>query len=274
MRLGVVLHLFNFDLLDELYGYLQNLTKAGYKYDLYVAVPFGSDITQLRKYWPNAVVTTHENRGFDIASFFTLCSLLLKKKYDFVLKLHTKSDPNWRNSLIAPLLGSVSQAKAVLERFKNPKVGMVGSKSWLVDMGAHWGIYHHHITEICKEWQVPLVPCHFIGGTVFWVRWTLFEGVMRKVNLEKVVATTNDENTLDWSWYLLHYDDLRTAGVDNEEKARAHWQEHGKAERRACNVLYGRTHNIPIWVDGMIEHAYERFFGLLVTHGGQEIAGV
>jgi lipopolysaccharide biosynthesis protein len=275
MKLALALHLFNFDLLEELYSYLQNLIKAGYRYDMYVAVPFGSDITQLRKYWPQATVTTHENRGFDIASFFSLCRLILQRKYDLVLKLHTKSDPGWRRSLIAPLLGDPSKAKAAVEAFKNPKVGMVGARQWVIPMpSTHWGIYHHHITEICRDWQVPLVPCHFIGGTVFWVRWSLFEKQMRHVDLEKVVASTNDENTLDWSWYILHYSDLRTAGIDTEEKARAHWRDHGKSERRACNVLYGRKHGIPIWVDGMIEHAYERFFGLLVIHGGQEILGV
>jgi len=274
MRLAIALHLFNFDLLDELHGYLQNLTKAGYRYNMYVAVPFGSDITQLRKYWPTAIVTTHENRGFDIASFFSLCQLIMQRKYDFVLKLHTKSDTTWRKSLIAPLLETPLQAKAALALFKDPKVGMVGARSWVIQMNNDWGIYHHHITEICKRWQVPLVPCHFVGGTVFWVRWSLFESVMKRVDLDRVVASTNDENTLDWSWYLLHYSDLRAAGVDDEEKALAHWRDHGKAERRACNVLYGRKHGIPIWVDGMIEHAYERFFGLLVTHGGQTVVGV
>ena len=274
MKLAVALHLFNFTLLDELYQYLQNLSKAGYRYDLYVAVPFGEDITQLRKYWPQAIVTTHENRGFDIASFFTLCQLMMSRKYDFVLKLHTKSDANWRRSLIHPLLSTPQQAKLVLEYFKNPSIGMVGAKPWVIPMGSQWGIYQHHITDICQQWEVPLIPCHFIGGTVFWVRWSLFETAMRKVNLPQVVASTNDENTLDWSWYILHYNDLRTAGVDTKEKALAHWLEHGKAERRACNVLYGRKHNIPIWIDGMIEHAYERFFGLLVTHGGQQVLGV
>ena len=274
MRLAVALHLFNFQLFDELYAYLQNLNKAGYKYDMYVAVPFGGDITTLRKYWPNAVVTTHENRGFDIASFFSLCQLIRRKKYDFVLKLHTKSDTNWRKSLIEPLLGTPSKAKAALEAFKDPNVGMVGSRQWTIPMGVHWGIYQHHIVDICRQWQVPLVPCQFIGGTVFWVRWSLFSEAMTKVDLEQVITTTNDEDTLDWSWYLLHYPDLRTSGIDTEEKARAHWRDFGKAERRACNVLYGRRRQIPISIDGMIEHAYERFFGLLVVHGGQRVLGV
>lgn len=274
MKLAVALHLFNFNLLDELHTYLHNLTKAGYRYDVYVAVPLGSDITQLRKYWPHATVAIHENRGFDIASFFSLCRLILDRKYDFVLKLHTKSDDVWRKSLISPLLGTPQLARTALDCFKNPRVGMVGSKQWVISIGEDWGIYQHHITEICNFWKVSPVPCQFIGGTVFWVRWSLFENLLKKVDLQTVVASTNDENTLDWSWYLLHYNDLRMAGIDTEEKAHIHWKKHGKEEGRACNVLYGRKHDIPIWIDGMIEHSYERFFGLLVTHGGQSVMGV
>jgi lipopolysaccharide biosynthesis protein len=273
MKLAVVLHLFNFELLEELHRYLSNLT---YRYDLYVAVPSGSDLGQLRSYWPQAITTIHENRGFDIASFFTLCTLVLAsgKKYDYLLKLHSKSDSKWRRELLEPLLGSSTQAKQALAAFKDPQVGMVGAKHWCFDMGEHWGIYHHHITEICRSWQVPLRACRFVGGTTFWVRWSLLEGVLRRVDLSRVIASTNDDNTLDWSWYLLHYADLRVAGIDTEAKALQHWLTHGRGEGRACNVLYGRKHNIPIWIDGMVEHAYERFFGLLVTHGGQRVIGL
>ncbi|MDD2224798.1 MAG: hypothetical protein PHP97_01400 [Candidatus Shapirobacteria bacterium] len=39
----------------------------------------------------------------------------------------------------------------------------------------------------------------------------------------------------DWKWYLNYYPDLKTAGINNEEKAWNHWKCFGKNERRARN---------------------------------------
>jgi lipopolysaccharide biosynthesis protein len=273
MKLAVLLHMFDLTLLQEFHAYLDNIRKAGYKYDIYIALPPNTDPRTVKSYWSKAVVVYHENRGMDIGGFFALCPSLLRTRYDYVLKLHTKSHTVWRKALLEPLLGTPEKVEAGLALFTS-KVGMIGAKSWLIRMGPDLGIYDTHISQICKTWNVPKTTCSFIGGTVFWVRYSILKSAISRINIPNILSTFNTENTLDWSWYVLHYDDIRLAGVDTEEKAIAHWRDHGKSENRSCNVLYGRKHGISIRVDGMIEHAYELFFGLLVTHSKQIVVGV
>jgi hypothetical protein len=41
----------------------------------------------------------------------------------------------------------------------------------------------------------------------------------------------------NWKYYINKYEDLRNAGIDNENKALIHWNNHGLREGRICNIL-------------------------------------
>lgn len=274
-EIAVILHLFNLDLLPEFQGYLRNLDQAAYAYDLYVAVPFDIELEPLRVIWPRAMLIPYENRGFDIASFFTLSALALQhRNYTMLLKLHTKTLSSWRKAVIEPLCGSTDAVRKCVALFADPNIGMVGAQKWLLPMGRSWGIYAPHIQSICSLWNVPLRDCQFIGGTMFWLRASVLRTALEHVPLEQAIATFNTETSLDYPWYVLNYPDLPRHGIDSEAKALAHWKKNGKLENRACNIIYARHHNIPVLIDGMIEHAYERFLGLLVRSQNYSVRGV
>ena len=40
------------------------------------------------------------------------------------------------------------------------------------------------------------------------------------------------QKQFDWKRYIINYEDLRNAGIDNKEKAWKHWVEFGKNEGR------------------------------------------
>lgn len=141
MRLAVLVHLFDFRLIDEFRQYLENITLAGYSYDLYIAIPQHEEAERIRITWPDAVVVPHENRGFDIGSFFSLLSYAFNKKYDLILKLHSKSRNWWRKELIEPLLGSPEKVRNCIELFNDSKIGMVGSRKWLLTVPKGWGLH-------------------------------------------------------------------------------------------------------------------------------------
>src|SRR5665647_301118 len=110
-QIAVALHMFNLALIPEFETYLLNIIRAGYTYDLYVAVQKGSDYTAAKRAWPNATFIERENRGFDIGSFLASLVYILQKPYDYILKLHTKNHPQWRKSLISPLLSSPARVR-------------------------------------------------------------------------------------------------------------------------------------------------------------------
>ena len=191
MKLAILLHMFDLTLLPEFYDYISNIGKAGYKYDVYIAISDKYDLAAFKTYWPKAVVIHHEDRGMDVGGFFALCPSLFRSKYDYVLKLHTKRNAKWRKALIEPLLGTPERVRRGITAFA-PGVGMVGSKSWLITMGKDWGIYNHHINSITEVWGVPKTTCKFIGGTIFWIRYSILREAMNKVNIPTCLLYTSD----------------------------------------------------------------------------------
>jgi Rhamnan synthesis protein F/Glycosyltransferase WbsX len=277
-RIAVCLHLFALELIPELVGQLANLSKAGYTYDLYVAIPRGSDRTLVSQAWPSASIMERENRGFDIASFLAMLTVVLPLNYDYILKLHTKANSAWRRDLIDPLLSTPARVRHTLELLQDPTVGMVGCQKWLISLGHDWGVNSTHIQSIGQLWQVPTGPCHFIGGTIFWIKHeVLRRAVSRVPNLDllSIANSLNTAESLDHSWYLMAYPDLRSLGIVTQQDAERHWRVVGRQQGRACNCLYARINRIGVPnCDGMHEHAYERFFGLLVASAQQVVVGL
>ncbi len=42
----------------------------------------------------------------------------------------------------------------------------------------------------------------------------------------------------DWEYYINLYEDLRKAGILNEDKAKRHWIKFGMKENRICNKIF------------------------------------
>ena len=273
--IAVSLHLFAYELIDEFHGYLSNITKAGYTYDLYVSILRGSDPAPVKRVWPNATILERENKGFDISSFLVSLHYILPKPYDYILKLHSKSNLQWRKDLIEPLLATPSRVRHSIELLQDPSVGMVGCERWLIPLTANWGHNSIHIKTISALWKVPVGSCNFIGGTIFWMRHDILKKAARDVDLLAIAASLNTAESLDHSWYLMAYPELRSLGIVTQQDAERHWQTQGQQQGRACNCLYARINHIGVPnCDGMHEHAYERFFGLLVANAGKKVVGL
>jgi hypothetical protein len=268
----VLLHMFNPELLVEYVELLRNITEAGHPFDLFVAIPLEADPQLYHQHWPEAVIVPCEDRGFDVASFFTLFKRLLDRPYRYLLKLHTKSNPVWRRELVSPLLGSAWAVKQSLRALSDPAVAMVGAKQWLFQMGSDWGNYTPHIDTICRQWRQERRACSFVAGTIFWLSFpVLREAVIKAgVDLEAVVAGLNTKQTLDWVWYRLTYPELY---LRTEAEARRHWETKGQSQGLCCNSLMARQRGITS-SDWMLEHSYERFFGLVVRNNKQLIIGL
>jgi hypothetical protein len=273
--IAIALHMFNLALITEFERYILNISKAGYDYDLYIAVQKGSDYTTVKECWPEAIIIECENRGFDIGSFLISLVQILSKPYLYILKLHTKNHPDWRKALVAPILATPTRVAHAINLFRDPSIGMVGCERWAINIGQDFGHNRIHIATIAKTWNVRVQPCRFIGGTVFWVRASILREAVQQLDLSALAHSLNTIETLDWSWYLMTYPELRQEGVDTQLTAEDHWMKLGKGQGRACNCLYARVNQIGTPnCDGMHEHAYERFFGMLVSNAKQRLVGV
>lgn len=140
MKLGILLHLGNHELWSEFKNYIKKLFL---KTDCFLVVNLVKQLNSKNKIdkqikiikndFPKVIITKSDNKGMDIGGFFTQLMYLKnnKIKYDWILKLHTKTDKKWRNQLMLPILNNFDQC---LKDFKNDKIGMIGSKKWALEM--------------------------------------------------------------------------------------------------------------------------------------------
>lgn len=279
MSVAVMFHVGNSIPVAEMLRDINNLRLAQVKHDLFVNLVEGKvdvkAMTSLIKLnYPSAVIVVSENRGMDIGGFFKLLPLVLKGSYTYILKLHTKSMISWRRSLIVPLCGSVYHVQHNLRTLAGfPTVGMLGATGHLYRELPLRKPNFYYLQRLAKEFKIPYPrPFHFIGGTMFYVRVSVIEKAFSGLDLEVLWAGMNTPQTLDKYWYLINY---RDKGVTTVEQAEAHFLTHGKKAGRFHNCLDAREKGSMRYIpDGMIEHAYERLFGLIVENGGMTIQGV
>ncbi len=251
----------------------------------------------------NVVIIPAQNRGFDIGGFLLQCGYLLDKKLqiDYILKLHTKSSPPLRKSMIAPLCGtadSVARCCSLLqqENFEgNGPVGEVGGARFvIVDTPFIAARNKYHLEDLSKliftgNKKFDTKNAKFVAGTMFWYRWSLlqrlFQDHIAPCMLRKLL---NDETSLDYHWYrfpaenlvgrrVFYAADKGGEEITSAEQSVRHFEAVGNKNKVPGSITH--THfeskNIP-WEkrlrDGEVAHSVERMLGYWVQYCGFQIA--
>lgn len=203
-KLCIIIHLYYTDLWDEINSYLKNVYC---EYDLHISltkdkVDENSKFIEKIKHLKNIYIYKVDNIGLDIGPFLYVFNEIVNKnmKYDLMLKIHTKKGlhgnrpksigERWRKQLIHPILKDKSTTKNIIEMFNNDSsVGIVGSKLWLVDRN-HPGFYYNikYIKEFIKyfDFKTEYKDIKFIGGTIFWSKFNVFENFFKTHNMMEV----------------------------------------------------------------------------------------
>lgn len=201
LRIGIFVHLFYQDLWPEINGYLQNI---GINFDLLITVNEAdpntvATIAAIRKQYPKAIILQVANKGLDIGPFFEMMNLVISKnlKYDYVLKIHTKKSlgvnaaigESWRRKSYESLMGSQSIVFHILRLF-NAKlgIGMIGPYESRMSVSVNdvkngGNANAKNIAALSKRLEIRDKNLDFFGGTMFWVRWSIFEEKFRKKTL-------------------------------------------------------------------------------------------
>jgi hypothetical protein len=274
-RVCCICHIGSYHVFQKMKHYVDNLVSA--QYDAYtVDIYFNvidtftkDDISSLKKAYPNETIIISDNYGFDIGSFFHTLDIIKQKKitYDFVLKIHTKTHNTTRVNLLEPILGSITAIRNVFAQFDSkPKVGIIAARNGrcidahvdftrnqtYLQQLVHW--YFKETTNICKQ--------PYVSGTIFWMRFHLVEELFMKYSLPNIYNSLNNIHTFDWNWYYHANNKHLGSTTLNRQKLYEHYIQHGKALRLSGNIFHAIKYNTNSIVlrDGMVEHAYERFF--------------
>ncbi len=194
-----------------------------------------------------------------------------ERAHRYVLKLHTKTRDDWRRALLHAMLRDADTFRRALEQLQAPdsRVGMLGAARWIIGTTG-MDLDSARVGALLASAQMRYSGAwHFVGGTMFLarleplLRWStrvnlralvhdmplgrpstvgvphslerLFGLLVHMAGLQVValdVSSAADDAAFDWCYYVAQYEDLRRVGISTEEKARAHWQAHGRWERR------------------------------------------
>lgn len=170
MRICVVFHLGTPAEWPFYRPYLLNVPKP---FDLYVTVhDLERSRAELRELGAMGAHRLHPivvpNRGMDTGPFL-LAIRRLRRSYDLLLKVHTKTEKNvanWRRELLDPILASPKAVRRVMACFAERRVGMVGARRWLIKEPMN-----EAVDAYARGLGLSRQPGNtFIAGTMFWVR--------------------------------------------------------------------------------------------------------
>lgn len=179
VRIAVVIHLFYYDLLDEICNYLNGIIEP---YDLYVTTPFEGDVHKIINKTSNiaqsVTVWLTENRGRDVGPFIALYHSGALDGYLAVLKLHSKKSKysakgaTWRKQIYGSLMGDSLTIRRILHLFESEKVGVVGPHQFYLSHDSFWGANRDTVrnlltlTGAIKPNDEPELG--FFAGSMFW----------------------------------------------------------------------------------------------------------
>lgn len=178
--LAIVVHVFHYELWDEIAAALRHIPQS---FDLYCTVirreGFDRLVADIQAHFPNARVLCFPNHGRDIFPFVHLVNNGIFSNYAAVCKLHTKKSPHledgdrWRSELIQGILPSSAQIRGFLDAFlADPEIGAVVSDSNLMAHPHLWGANRPRVTDELGRIGISAdrFKLSFPGGSMYWIK--------------------------------------------------------------------------------------------------------
>ncbi len=208
---AVFVHIYYAHLWDEI---AERIKKIPFDHNLYVNIVEGhTDHIDVHKQFPEATLVLSPNQGMDVGGQLRMlnCWLQWGQNEEFIVFLHSKGKPltetpekTKETDELRNLLWSIvtpEKYQKVEQAFLQDDVGMVGVKEW----HRYPGLDHGDPIDECKYYCAVLNLNNyqtnsfgFIGGTMFFVRSSIFKKVFGSMDILQLVkelpASSNGGN--------------------------------------------------------------------------------
>ncbi len=179
VQLAVIIHLYYFDLLEEIILYLKNIIEP---YDLYITTPFEGDIHKIinkaHSIANSLTIFLTENRGRDVGPFLAVYHTGILDRYRAVLKLHSKKSNYsekgalWRKQIYQSLIGNSLHICCIINAFRTKKLGILGPEPFFLSHHRFWGANYDKVKErlpfITPSFKNKKIELGFFAGSMFW----------------------------------------------------------------------------------------------------------
>jgi lipopolysaccharide biosynthesis protein len=189
-RVGVVVHVYYAELLDEI---LDQLSAIPVPFDLIVTNASGSGFaidSQRLPRMANCAVLGVPNHGRDILPLVRVVNAGLLDPYHIVLKVHTKKSEwrdshelggtgaEWRGKLLSSLLGSEDNVARILDAFAaSSALGTVTADGSLLGP-KYWGDNQAVAASLLRRLELELPrELEFAAGSMYWTRGFVLQGL-------------------------------------------------------------------------------------------------
>jgi hypothetical protein len=211
----LICHIGNFDVFEKIRHYISFVYSVRnlYNVDLFFNLVEGltsNNLSKLKMYYPEANVVISENYGFDIGSFFHILNIIKERnlKYDYVLKIHTKTDDAKRFNILDRIVSSRDRILSILKMLdENPNIGCASSVgSFQTDDFVERTRNKNHLNTLLSSFGMRSnnnMP--FPGGCMFWIRFDVLESTYMKFDLLKICQSLNTHHTFDYNWFYFSY---------------------------------------------------------------------
>lgn len=193
IKIAVHLHLYYFEMWDEIKSYLENI--GNYPYHLYITITNNNThiIEKIKKFHKETTILNVANRGYDVGGFVYFLHTIDLKKYDIIIKIHTKnkkgcdtlmnhryiSRKDWFNLLYQGLLGSNTLFLKNLYKFNiEVDLGMIGSRYLITSNIKNIREVKSGVCNVMEKlgYKKP-ERITFVAGTMFMIRSHLLQKV-------------------------------------------------------------------------------------------------
>ncbi len=186
---AIFVHLYYKHLYDDM---VSRLKQVPFGYVLYINLVEGASAcckNILQAEFPKSIINVIPNQGMDPGGQLRMLDYWLKygNNEEFISFIHTKKNDELRN-LFSSIINS--RASMAIDAFNDPTVGMVGVKEWNLHPGTLYGKPIHYCDYYCNLLKLNNFETNrfgFIGGTMFWVRSSIYKKVFTNVDIIKLV---------------------------------------------------------------------------------------
>lgn len=131
LKICIFFHIGNFNIAKEILNDFPNFFNDK-KIDLYITYYDNTILEEINKLFNYKHILLVENRGMDIGGFLSIINYFFNNitiTYDYFIKIHTKTDKEWRNKLIKPIYKNLKND--IYINIEKEKPIIFGSKDYI-----------------------------------------------------------------------------------------------------------------------------------------------
>lgn len=273
-NIAISIQIANWETFRKMESYLNNFKSININiyFIMINDIEIEKNINYLKEKYRHCVIISAENKGMDVGLFLINIMYIRHKKYvhDYLYKIHTKTNDEFRNNTLVNLLGSHDKIINNIRLLSKDNIGMISGNTIFKfkDYKDAFQSNFYHLESLVNYLYGEKINNNYLefsAGTMFIIKMKNLN-IFNIKNLEHIYNMLNSINTLDYYWYSVFY----KLNINNKQFIYNDYI-NDKNNKFPNNINYNLKTGKSGLRDSMIEHAMERLFGYICKRNNNNI---